>query len=283
MSKKKAKKCPTCEACEKWAVPTADFFSLLLALFIALYAIASVNKEKMKAVKEEFVKIYDYAPVAERINPVQEMVPDSKNPDPDASGNPSGKALTEQGGSLLIGEENKAEEVKSAIAKIQQELSNASMGGGEGPLDQMMDGVLLKLPTSIPFSGANATIDDEEMKLFVRRIALIIDTLPENVDISVRGYTDNQPLPQGSPYRDNIDLSSKRAETVMRELIRNGVSAERLSTAGFGAAKPIAENNNERNRAKNRRVEFYMFVSNETPLDQTKQNNILDALSKLQK
>ena len=283
MSKKKAKKCPTCEACEKWAVPTADFFSLLLALFIALYAIASVNKEKMKAVKEEFVKIYDYAPVAERINPVQEMVPDSKNPDPDASGNPSGKALTEQGGSLLIGEENKAEEVKSALAKIQQELNNASMGGGEGPLDQMMDGVLLKLPTSIPFSGANATIDDEEMKLFVRRIALIIDTLPENVDISVRGYTDNQPLPQGSPYRDNIDLSSKRAETVMRELIRNGVSAERLSTAGFGAAKPIAENNNERNRAKNRRVEFYMFVSNETPLDQTKQNNILDALSKLQK
>jgi len=283
MSKKKAKKCPTCEACEKWAVPTADFFSLLLALFIALYAIASVNKEKMKAVKEEFVKIYDYAPVAERINPVQEMVPDSKNPDPDASGNPSGKALTEQGGSLLIGEENKAEEVKSAIAKIQQELSNASMGGGEGPLDQMMDGVLLKLPTSIPFSGANATIDDEEMKLFVRRIALIIDTLPDNVDISVRGYTDNQPLPQGSPYRDNIDLSSKRAETVMRELIRNGVSAERLSTAGFGSAKPIAENNNERNRAKNRRVEFYMFVSNETPLDQTKQNNILDALSKLQK
>jgi len=283
MSKKKAKKCPTCEACEKWAVPTADFFSLLLALFIALYAIASVNKEKLKAVKEEFVKIYDYAPVAERINPVQEMVPDSKNPDPDASGNPSGKALTEQGGSLLMGEESSEEEVKSALAKIQQDLNEASMGGGEGPLDQMMDGVLLKLPASVPFSGANATVDDEEMRLFIRRIGLIIDTLPENVDISVRGYTDNQPLPQGSPYRDNIELSSKRAEVVMRELIRNGVSAERLSTAGFGSAKAIAENTNEKNRAKNRRVEFYMFVSNDTPLDKTKQNNILDALSKLQK
>ncbi|OHD90396.1 MAG: hypothetical protein A2W83_04340 [Sulfuricurvum sp. RIFCSPLOWO2_12_43_5] len=283
MSKKKAKKCPTCEACEKWAVPTADFFSLLLALLIALYAIASVNKEKLKAVKEEFVKIYDYAPVAERINPVQEMVPDSKNPDPDASGNPSGKALTEQGGAVLMGEESKQEEVLDSVSKIQQELKNISMGGGEGPLDQMMDGVLLKLPASIPFSGANATIDDEEMHLFIRRVALIIDTLPESVDISVRGYTDNQPLTQGSPYRDNIELSSKRAETVMRELIRNGVSAERLSTAGFGSAKPLAENTNEKNRAKNRRVEFYMFVSNETPLDKTKQNNILDALSKLQK
>ena len=54
-----AKKCPKCEcpAGEKWAVPFADFLSLLLALFIALYALASVNIEKQKALKEEFVKI----------------------------------------------------------------------------------------------------------------------------------------------------------------------------------------------------------------------------------
>lgn len=53
-----AKKCPKCEcpAGEKWAVPFADFLSLLLALFIALYALASVNIEKQKALKEEFVK-----------------------------------------------------------------------------------------------------------------------------------------------------------------------------------------------------------------------------------
>ena len=57
-----AKKCPKCEcpAGEKWAVPFADFLSLLLALFIALYALASVNIEKQKALKEEFVKIYSF-------------------------------------------------------------------------------------------------------------------------------------------------------------------------------------------------------------------------------
>lgn len=282
--KHKCKKCPECEAGEKWAVPTADFFSLLLALFIALYAIASVNKEKLKAVKEEFVKIYDYAPVAERINPVKEMVPDTKNPDPDSSGNPSGKALTEQGGSLLIGEapqEQQEQQIQDSITKIQQELKEATMSGGEGPLDQTMDGVLLKLPTSIPFRGANATIDDEEMFLFIRRVAMLIQALPEDVDISVRGYTDNQPLPKNSPFRDNIELSSKRAETVMRELIKNGISADRLSTAGFGSAKPIASNATESNRAKNRRVEFYIFVSKDNQLDAGKQQTILDALSKL--
>jgi chemotaxis protein MotB len=282
MSKKKAKKCPTCEACEKWAVPTADFFSLLLALFIALYAIASVNKEKIQAVKEEFVKIYDYAPVPETVTPVQDMVSESK-PTPEATANPSGSAPVTDGGSLLVGSPPTpaTQAVSEAIKKIQQELKSASMGAG--PLDQSMDGVLLKLPTSIPFRGANATIENEELHLFLRRVTDIINTLPPTVDISIRGYTDNQPLPSGSSYRDNIELSAKRAETVMRELIRNGVAPERLSTAGFGSAKPIAENINEANRAKNRRVEFYMYVSNDTPLDEVKQNNILDALSKLQK
>lgn len=290
MAKKKCKKCPECPPGEKWAVPTADFFSLLLALFIALYAIASVNKEKLKAIKEEFVKIYEYAPVAEHINPVEQMLPETKKPDPDASGNPSGKTLIENGGSLFIGEEspqqeipkeNSQQETEDAISKIQQDLKMASMG--DGALDQSMDGVLLKLPTSILFQGANATVDDEDIHLFIKRIAQIIEVLPPSVDISVRGYTDNQPLPKGSPYRDNIELSSRRADTVMRELIRNGVAADRLSTAGFGSAKPVAPNTDEANRAKNRRVEFYIFVSNETPLDQGKQKTIVDALSKLKK
>ncbi|ADR33274.1 OmpA/MotB domain protein [Sulfuricurvum kujiense DSM 16994] len=282
MAKHKCKKCPECPAGEKWAVPTADFFSLLLALFIALFAIASVNKEKIKAVKEEFVKIYDYAPAPQEITPVVDMVSEN-NPTPDATANAAGSAPVTDGGSLLVGAPptKSTEAASEAIQKIQQDLKNASMGSG--PLDQSMDGVLLKLPTSIPFKGANATIDNEELHLFLRRVTDIINTLPPTVDISIRGYTDNQPLPPGAGYKDNIELSSRRAETVMRELIRNGVAPERLSTAGFGAAKPVAENTTEENRAKNRRVEFYMYVSNDTPLDQAKQNNILDALSKLQK
>ena len=273
---KKCKKCPDCPAGEKWAVPTADFFSLLLALFIALYALASVNQEKMRAVKEEFVKIYDYAPAPEEISPVLPMDPATPEQPSEQS---SGKMPVADGGAVL--EVNPAQNGGKAEASSNDDEQMQNVSVGEGALDQSMDGTLLKLPATIPFRGSNATLDDEEMHRFVKRVADIIKTLPETVDISVRGYTDNQVLPKGSAYRDNLDLSSARAATVVRELISNGVSAERISSAGFGASKPLATNNSEVNRAKNRRVEFYMFVANDKKLDQATQKNILDSLAKL--
>lgn len=278
MSKKKAKKCPECPAGEKWAVPIADFFSLLLALFIALYALASVNKEKVRALKEEFVKIYDYAPAPEEISPVLPMNPESTDKSEKSS---SGKMPVSSGGALLDTTPTMGDgsTVASSSESDEQDAQNVSVG--EGALDQTMDGVLLKLPATIPFRGSNASIDDQEMHLFVKRVADIINTLPPTVDISVRGYTDNLVLPRGSQFRDNLDLSSARAATVVRELIANGVAADRLSSAGFGAGKPLAANTSEANRAKNRRVEFYMFVSNDKKLDQQKQKSVLDSLAKL--
>lgn len=276
MAKKKCKKCPECPAGEKWAVPTADFFSLLLALFIALYALASVNKEKVRALKEEFVRIYDYAPAPEEISPVLPMNPESTDKSEKSS---AGKMPVSKGGAVLENTPTLGEGSEQASSDQEAEMQNIS--AGEGALDQTMDGVLLKLPATIPFRGSNATIDDQEMHLFIKRVADIIKTLPASVDISVRGYTDNLVLPRGTQYRDNLDLSSARAATVVRELIQNGVAAERLSSAGFGAGKPLASNTSESNRAKNRRVEFYMFVSNDKKLDQQKQKSVLDSLAKL--
>jgi chemotaxis protein MotB len=253
----------------------------LLALFIALYAIASVNKEKLRAVKEEFVKIYDYAPAPETTSPVIPMEAEVK-PVPDASANPAGQMPVAEGGSLLTGDPQTQQSVEKMLSKIQQDLGDQS-GSGAGPLDETIDGVLLKLPVSIPFRGSDATVDDEEKHMFIRRIAEIINTLPASVDISVRGYTDNAQLPSNGRYQDNLELSSARAANVVRELIRNGVKAERLSSAGFGESNPIASNGTEDQRIKNRRVEFYMFVSDKKAVEPKKQQTVLDALGKIQK
>lgn len=283
MGKKHKCKKTECPAGEKWAVPTADFFSLLLALFIALYAIASTNKEKMKAVKEEFVKIYDFAPVPETVTPVVDMVSES-TPSPENSSSSSAAIPTSGGGSILTDSSSDASTAKTiadVIENIEKELKSASLNNG--PLEQAIDGVVLKLPAFVPFNKADASINNKDTELFIKRIGDIINMLPLNVNISIRGYTDNQPLPKDSPFKDSIELSYHRAYTVMRELVKNGVAAERLSVAGYGSVNPIVQNDTEENRAKNRRVEFYMFISNDAPLDKTKQKNILDALSELKK
>ncbi len=259
---KKCKKCE-CPAGEKWAVPFADFLSLLLALFIALYALASVNTEKMKALKEEFVKIYDYSAKPEETNPVVRM--SSK----------SGDAAKDKDKGNAGGASQTLEE----ISKLAQMMEKMSVG--EGSLEQKIDGATLKFPAKLLFSPGSAEITNSDSLLFLKRVSDIVARLPKNVEIVVKGYTDNLPLPNGSKFQDNLELSSARANAVIRVLIKNNVSKDRLSSAGYGDTKPLTTENSQEARDKNGRVEFTMRVSG--PSGITKQESILDTLNTINK
>ncbi|MDD3344160.1 MAG: flagellar motor protein MotB [Sulfurospirillaceae bacterium] len=257
---KKCKKVE-CEAGEKWAVPFADFFSLLLALFIALFAIASVNTEKMKALKEEFVKIYDYSAKPEESNPVIRMNAKSGDAAKDKEkGNAGGVSQT-------------LEEI-SKLAQMMQKMSV-----GEGSLDQKVDGATLKFPAKLLFLPGSAEINNDDSMLFLKRVSDIVKRLPKNVEIIVKGFTDNTPLPANSKFQDNLELSSARANSVIRVLIKNGVSKERLSSAGYGDTRLIASNDTEEGKEKNRRVEFTMRIFG--PENAPKKESILDTLNTL--
>jgi OOP family OmpA-OmpF porin len=69
--------------------------------------------------------------------------------------------------------------------------------------------------------------------------------------LEVAGHTD-----QRASAEYNEKLSRRRADAVRDYLIGKGVSADRLSAAGYGETKPVADNNTEAGRQQNRRVEF---------------------------
>ena len=69
--------------------------------------------------------------------------------------------------------------------------------------------------------------------------------------IEIQGHTDSD----GS-RKFNEFLSLRRARSVVKYLIENGISKDRLSAIGYGEAKPVAPNDNDDNKAKNRRIEF---------------------------
>jgi outer membrane protein OmpA-like peptidoglycan-associated protein len=71
------------------------------------------------------------------------------------------------------------------------------------------------------------------------------------IKVEVRGYTDNQGVAAA-----NKELSLKRAEAVAAAIAAMGIAKERLSARGLGDTAPIASNDTEEGRAKNRRVEF---------------------------
>jgi len=73
----------------------------------------------------------------------------------------------------------------------------------------------------------------------------------KDIKLSIEGHTDSD----GSS-ESNLKLSEQRAKAVVDAIVKGGIGKSRLSSTGFGEEKPIADNNTEEGKAKNRRVEF---------------------------
>jgi chemotaxis protein MotB len=155
------------------------------------------------------------------------------------------------------------------------------MKKGQGPavsIEESQDGFVIELPASLLFKEGSAKIENEDALLFLKRMALIVDTLPNTVDVSVQGHADSAKLGPDSPYKDDWEISVARALSVLHELILDGVDPKRISAAGFGQYRPVASNATKEGRAKNRRVELH-FYGTDTDEQSNVQKSILEKSS----
>ncbi len=97
-----------------------------------------------------------------------------------------------------------------------------------------------------------------EMVTLASTLVEIEKSLPTDIDwiLQIEGHTDNLPVKEGQTYKDNWELSTKRALSVLRFLIKQGINPSRLSASGYGSFQPIDINNNANARKKNRRIEM---------------------------
>jgi chemotaxis protein MotB len=139
-------------------------------------------------------------------------------------------------------------------AKYQQLL--ASYNSDQAQI-QMLDGklkVTFKDEILFPEGGYRLTAQSEAV---LAKLVPAVSGL-QQTKVVVDGYTDNVPIGpelQREGIATNFDLSSRRADSVVDYLRRQGVSPALMSAQGFGATNPVASNDTPEGRAKNRRIE----------------------------
>ena len=74
--------------------------------------------------------------------------------------------------------------------------------------------------------------------------------------MQIEGHTDSDPIAENPYFRDNWDLSTERALSVVRFLRSQGIPANRLAATGYGEFQPIDNSNTETAKQRNRRIEL---------------------------
>ena len=178
---------------------------------------------------------------------------------------------------LLAEREKQAEEDKIAIANLGKALNSALANKVqelrrfrseffgrlrdvlEGRSDVKIVGDRFVFQSEVLFAPGQASIGEEGQKQLAQIAAAlteIIREIPDDIHwiLQIDGHTDDVPV--SGVYADNWDLSTERALSVVRFMIREGVPASRLSASGYGEFQPIATGNSVEDRQKNRRIEL---------------------------
>jgi chemotaxis protein MotB len=135
----------------------------------------------------------------------------------------------------------------------------SELAGAPVDVTQQQGSILLTSSADYMFPSGGWQIPSDAPVL--NRIAPTLSSL-HNTKIVVGGYTDNTPVGpqlQRMGVANNLDLSTKRAQSVVNYLASHGVNPSLLSAQGFGDTNPVVSNDTPQGRARNRRVDITLI------------------------
>jgi len=231
----------------RWLLTYTDMVTLLLALFIMLYAFSKVDEGKFKEVAAAMRKVFGGQPVMT-----------------------GGTGPLGEGAGIKVAEAIMpgVESLEPSLAKLYEEVKGFVEGKGLGGKVQLKieeRGVKISLLTDEAlFERGKAELRPENEELLLK-ISSQIKKSPNQVRIE--GHTCNLPI-KTAEFPSNWELSTRRATNVLRYLVEQGnVPPNRLSAAGYGETRPVAKNIDEAHRRQNRRVDIIILTSKEAKLE----------------
>jgi chemotaxis protein MotB len=226
------------ENAERWLLTYADLITLLLGLFVILYAMSNIDKAKY----HDFIQAFGSTLGGKTILPGQKGVFPHHQPE------------------KKEGEKSKTEK-KSKINKISRELAKLleeQIASGQVKIIDTPEGVSLHLRDLLFFETGKADIRTEAIPL-LDKIVLFLENFSNY--IRVEGHTDDVPI-KTHEFPTNWHLSIARAMNIGYYIIEQGITPQRVSISGYSEYHPIVPNTSEENREKNRRVEIVILANN---------------------
>ena len=153
------------------------------------------------------------------------------------------------------------------IEELQRQIEESSKspadvtGFGEGydvAFDPSAGTITVTLPNAILFDSGKAELKRATSTELDHIRSVLRDKYPGK-QVDVVGHTDTDPIKK-SKWKDNWELSAQRALSVLRYLIKRGISEKDIQAVGCGESQPIASNANASGKAKNRRVEIVVHM-----------------------
>jgi chemotaxis protein MotB len=245
---------------EAWAIPYGDLITLLLAFFVVMYALSSVNEGKYRVLSDSLYAAFRGTP--RTLQPVQvgerQVGPgaDSRTGIPQQHA-PEGRAGSAVATSVKLAPElpklASVHAVDATLAPIAAQLENALadlVRKQQVSVRRSDLWIEVELRSDILFPSGSAQLAGGAVSV-IEELARVLGPLPNAV--RVEGHTDNVPIRNASFY-SNWELSAARAGSVVRVLSANGVAPNRLAVVGFGEQHPAQSNDTAQGRNANRRV-----------------------------
>lgn len=231
------------ESGEAWLLPYSDLMTLLLAVFIVLFAVSQIDKEKSQQMSEAFTDSMMTKTYAEAKISGQETT------------QPPSTSSSSVSTPSAVGETSELEQMEALKAKLDAKLESENLTASvKTGIDSR--GLVVSVNNAIFFDPGSAQIKKENEKTLLD-IARTVNTM--NNFIRIEGHTDNVPM-KSETYPSNWDLSAARAANVVQLFINQAdVPPEKLVAVGYGEYRPIADNSTEEGRAKNRRIDIIVL------------------------
>lgn len=251
--KRRNKKSEEPQMDESWLLPYADMLTLLLALFIVLFAMSEVDVKKFE--KLAYIFETEFASGGGIMDENSSIVPDDVPMDEDEDEDEESPQETEneaekEDTDLMAVQEY--EKLKAMQADIDDYITTNSLTDTLGT-KLTAEGLLVSVRTDITFDSGSAKVKKNGKKI-AKEIATFLTTEPPH-EIVVNGHADDRPV-HNAEFSSNWELSTMRAVQFMYLLLDEAdIDDKHFSARGYGEFQPVVPNKDKKSRAKNRRVE----------------------------